>query len=453
DRFLLPSPISSRSTDPLQELPPSSGTGPRPELTAPRYDSPLLRQYDGTGVGIAYIDTGVYPHPDVSSRIVHTEDWVNHRSLPYDDNGHGTESVGNGSGNGYLSHGLYRGPAPGSDIISCKVLNQYGQGKLSDILKAVNWCIDNKDRYNIRVMNLSLGGRAKVNYQDDPLEQAVTRAVDAGIVVVAAAGNEGPGSGTISSPGDNPRVITVGAVDDNNTADTKDDTVPLFSSRGPTPAGFHKPDVLAPGEGIIGPDAPGTPVEEQAQKYRLMHQTVQWLNGMSDADLGNVPDDTLRLIGLSDDTIEAMKQSPQIAREEVQRVMSATARLPLIDNQYIGGPGSSRATPIVSGVVAEMLQANPYLTPEQVKNVLKGTATVLPGVDADTQGAGEINPEKAVQQALDLRADMEAEAAAKEHWEKSPAPVAAKGAASVTLPVSSGKQAPPVEEGGYLAKQ
>ncbi|MHB2016804.1 MAG: S8 family peptidase [Candidatus Xenobia bacterium] len=411
ERYLLPTPTDriQAASDFTDNMPPHDRGVPRPPLAAPRYVSNLTQTYTGRGVGIAFLDTGVYPHPDFtypSDRIVAFHDFVNDRSIPYDDNGHGTHVAGDAAGNGFQSQGLYRGPASGANIVSVKVLNRNGQGKMSDILKGINWVIDHKDEYNIRVLNMSLGNRARADFESDPIERAVERAVDAGICVVAAAGNEGPTEGTICAPGDNPKVVTVGAVDDFNTPSLADDVIDEFSSRGPTAGGVSKPDLLAPGEGIVGPNAPGTPTEEQAEKYGLISQTLDWLMGMRDSDLTHVPVETLKLIGLSDDSIELVKTSPQLARQEIARIARATDRLPLIDNtSYVGAPGTSMATPIVSGVIAEMLEANPSLTPDQVKDILKQTAAPLPNLDQNSQGAGEINPTAAIAKALQMKGE------------------------------------------------
>lgn len=460
DPYLLPMPMASaRSSDPLQEMPPDDAPGPRPPLTSPRYDSDLTRQYTGKHVGIAYVDSGVYPHPDFvagEDRIIAAVDFVNGRTLPYDDNGHGTQSIGNGSGNGHMSNGLFRGTAPESGIISVKVLNQYGQGRMSDIIKGIQWCIDHRHQYNIRVMNLSLGGPAHANYQNDPLERAVMKAWDAGIVVCAAAGNEGPAPGTISSPGDNPKVITVGAFDDNNTpGDISQHRLLQFESVGPTAAGLHKPDVLAPGEDIIGPNAPGTPTEEQAKKYQQMNDAAHWLQGMPDEELSNVPPDVLLMMGLTQDTVSAIKSSVPAARAEIDRIEQATARLPLIDQLYLGSPGSSRATPIVSGLVADMIEANPYLMPDDVKDILKSTARALPGANIDHQGAGEISPDAALRKAIQLRDGMAADPARQAmvaEYDTNPDPASSEDVQPPSVVGADAEQAPAPDEPPYKAK-
>ncbi len=405
DKFLLPSPWERKPEDEVSApiaSEPEPPTTPRAPITAPRWMTPLTQQFTGRGVGIAVIDTGIYPHPDFNmphSRVVAFQDFVNGSTLPYDDNGHGTHTAGDAAGNGFMSGGIYRGPAPEANLVGVKVLDKNGNGTTSNILKGINWAVENKDQYNIRVINLSLGSSQRwAHRKQDPIQQAVEKAVDAGIVVVVAAGNEGPYPGTISAPGDNPRVITVGAVDDRNTPDPRDDRIPAFSSRGKSDS--MKPDLVAPGEGIVGPNAPGTMTEATARKYGQVQKTLTWLEGMADQDLVHVPEDTLRLIGLNQSSIQRFKNSPETARSEVNRLLETTNRLPLIENNYIGMPGTSMAAPIVAGVVAQILEANPHLTPDEVKAILRDSATRLSGYGSEVQGAGSVNPDRALELAL-----------------------------------------------------
>ncbi len=404
DKFLLPSPWERKPEENVEAIAtePAAPTTPRVTLTEPRYASPLTQQFTGRGVGIAIIDTGIYPHPDFNfphSRIVAFQDFVNGSTLAYDDNGHGTHTAGDAAGNGFLSEGLYRGAAPEANLVGVKVLDKSGNGTTSNILKGINWAVENKKQYNIRVINLSLGSSQRwAHRRQDPIQQAVEKAVDAGIVVVVSAGNEGPYPGTISAPGDNPRVITVGALDDRNTPDPSDDRIPAFSSRGKSDT--LKPDLVAPGEGIIGPNAPGTISEATARKYGAVQKTLSWLDRMRDEELVHVPEDTLRLIGLNPSSIQRFKNSPQTARSEINRLIETTNRLPMVSSNYLGMPGTSMAAPIVAGVVAQVLEANPHLSPDEVKQVLRQSATPLPGYGREAQGSGAVNPDRAIELAL-----------------------------------------------------
>lgn len=214
---------------------------------------PHDKGFEGEGVTIAIIDTGVSPHYDLikpKNRIVGFKDLINYRDAPYDDNGHGTHIAGIIGGNGYSSRGRYVGVAPKSSILAVKALDKNGGGSTSKVIEAISYIIETKDKYNIKIINLSIGTPANSTCESDPLCKAVTKAVEAGITVVVAAGNSGPSRGSILSPGTNKNVITVGAVDDKRTVDPSDDTIAHFSSRGPTLDGIQKPDLVAPGVSI-----------------------------------------------------------------------------------------------------------------------------------------------------------------------------------------------------------
>lgn len=379
----------------------------RAKLTRPRFDTPLTRKYTGKNSTIAIIDTGIYPHPDFiqpENRILEFVDFVNGKKVPYDDNGHGTHVAGDAAGSGKMSNGLYKGPAPDAKIVALKALAGKGGGKTSDIIKAITWCIQNKDKYNIRVINMSLGHTAQADYQNDPVNQAVKKAYESGIVVVSAAGNEGPDPKTIACPGDSPYAITVGAVDDMNTPDPGDDIITDFSSRGPTAGGLTKPDLVAPGEAIISTMVPGSDSEKNARRYTNIKETMKWMYKMPDEALMRIPRQSLKLIGLADSTIQRWQSSPEQARKEIKRIFNATQSLPMEKEAYVGMPGTSMAAPIVAGVVAQMLEANPDLTPGQVSQILKMTANKLPGdLPPSIQGMGMVDPHEAIQKALDVK--------------------------------------------------
>ncbi len=220
----------------------------------------------GKGIHIAVVDTGIYPHQDLTkdtNRIVAFKDFVNDKNEPYDDNGHGTHCAGDAAGNGLMSDGKYTGPASGASLIGVKVLDKNGGGRLSAMLKGIAWCIKHKEEYNIRIISLSLGAKAYDSYRDDPLSQAVQSAWHQGIIVCAAAGNDGPKPKTINTPAVNPFIITVGAASDQNTETRADDVIADYSSRGPTIDSLIKPDLYAPGTDIISLLAPGSTIEKQ----------------------------------------------------------------------------------------------------------------------------------------------------------------------------------------------
>jgi subtilisin family serine protease len=307
---------------------------------------------DGTGVGVAIIDSGVANwHDDLGAdRVMRFVDFVNFESAAYDDYGHGTHVAGIIAGSGYDSGGRRRGIAPGATLLVEKVLDGAGQGYISNVISAIDYAIANKDALHLRVINLSVAAGIYESFTTDPLTLAAKRAVDAGLVVVSAAGNLGrnavgePQAGGIGAPGNAPWVITVGASSHMGTVDRSDDTVAAFSSRGPTVIDAQaKPDLVAPGVGI----------ESLAEAGSTLYNTKP----------------LMRLWGT---------------------VQTAT-------EPYISLSGTSMASPVVSGTIALMLQANPSLTPNLVKAILEFTAETHVEYTDLVQGAGFLNARGAVE--------------------------------------------------------
>jgi serine protease AprX len=287
----------------------------------------------GEGVGVAVLDTGVAPMKDFAGRLVHGPDLSGEGTL-VDTDGHGTVMAGAiaGSGADSISNpgGAFTGVAPKATVVAVKVAGRNGVVDVSTVLQAMHWISAYKDQFNIRVLNLSWGTASKQDPAVDPLNYAVERLWKQGIVVVVAAGNSGPNSGTITKPGDDPMVLTVGAYDDKQNTDPSDDVMNAWSSRGPTPTGLAKPDVVASGRYIIASRAYGSRIEAENPKAL---------------------------------------QAPS----------------------YIRGSGTSQAAAVTSGVVALLLKARPELTPDQVKAILKGTAVPIGTKTPNDQGAGRIS--------------------------------------------------------------
>ncbi|MCP5100852.1 MAG: S8 family peptidase, partial [Chloroflexi bacterium] len=284
----------------------------------------------GWEIGIAVIDSGVTPLYPLTYNTQYDyhypglkEGWnaIKNEPIGYDDkNGHGT-IIGSIISNQEINpdNNYYYGIAPDSYIIPVQALNNLGRGKYSDIIAAIEWIIANKDVHNIRIINLSLSAQVKSHYWDDPLNQAVMKAWQEGIVVIAAAGNRGPDPMSVGVPGNNPYIITVGAITDSYTPDDRnDDRVTIFSSAGPTHEGFVKPDVVAPGSHIVG-----------------------------------IIDDGSDL---------SSKQQNNIVRKN-ERLET-----------YYALSGTSMSAAYVSGTVALMLAENPELTPDEVKYRLMASA-------------------------------------------------------------------------------
>ena len=318
--------------------------------------------WDGAGVGVAVIDSGVTTwHDDLTyqgsktsvrvvggQRVAKFVDFVNGRTTAYDDYGHGTHVAGIIAGSGYDSYGAKAGIAPAAHLVSLKVLNGNGGGYVSDVIAALDWAVQNKTAYNIRVINLSVGAPVTESYTTDPLALAAKCAVDAGIVVVAAAGNMGRNAagktvyGAITAPGNAPWVLTVGAYSTQGTFARYDDVMAPYSSHGPTAIDYNaKPDVVAPGTGIVSLSDPTSTLYQTKAAYLLAGSR-------------------------------------------------ATSYKP-----YLSLTGTSMAAPMVSGTAALMIQANPKLTPNLVKAIIEYTAQDY-HYDALTEGAGFLNSRGAV---------------------------------------------------------
>ena len=207
--------------------------------------------YTGKGIGVCILDTGIYEHIDFTGRIWAFYDFLAFKRRPYDDNGHGTHVAGLVAGDGTASMGKYRGAAPGCGIIALKVLDRYGTGSQDDVLRAFRWIRENRQQYRIRVVNISVGTTCNSKRNHARLLESVEQLWDEGVVVVTAAGNQGPRPGSITAPGSSKKVITVGSSDllEGRSA---------ISGRGPTAECVCKPDIVAPGNKIMS-CVPGKP--------------------------------------------------------------------------------------------------------------------------------------------------------------------------------------------------
>ena len=205
----------------------------------------------GKGIGVAVLDTGIYPHIDFDGRITGFRDFLQGKKQPYDDNGHGTHVAGIIGGNGKASQGRYCGIAPGCSLVSLKILDKRGNGNMKDVVKALRWLKMNGKQLGIRIVNISVGTVGKGDRNSALLIQGVEELWDEGFIVVTAAGNMGPEPGSITAPGSSRKVITVGS------SDLLDPTAGI-SGRGPTKECVCKPDILTPGVGIVA-CSPGIP--------------------------------------------------------------------------------------------------------------------------------------------------------------------------------------------------
>ncbi len=337
-----------------------------------------ISNLNGTGVGIAVVDSGIYDahtaflsEDGTASRVVFNKNFVATETRTDDPYGHGTHVAGLAAGNKRVRSGAYAGVAPDAKLIDLRVLDSNGKGKTSWLLAALDWIAANHAAYNIRVVNLSLGSPAIDSYKNDPVCKAIEKLYDLNIVVVAAAGNHGKNSygqkvyGQIHSPGNSPHAITVGASNSFGTDTRTDDKITTYSSRGPTrsslidAAGLRrydnllKPDLVAPGNKLIS-------AESSPNKLRTLTPSLSAYN--------------------FNDQQNAM--------------------------MYLSG--TSMATPNVTGAVALMLEANPQLTSGMVRAILQYTATPIRGYNLLEQGAGQLNVAGAAKLADLVRRDVTA---------------------------------------------
>lgn len=216
---------------------------------------PNMERNRNSPVTIAFLDTGVSLHPDLLDRIIYFKDFVNGRTVCYDDAGHGTHVCGIAAGSGLLSGGKYSGVAPESKIVMVKVLDQNGDGSADMMMQGLAWIVENREKLHIRIVNISIGlGTLKDEEKKQQLLEVVENAWYHGLVVVCAAGNLGPEKGSISPLGVSNKVITVGCHDGGYFRD-KSNRCETYSGRGPTKYAIKKPDLVAPGTDIFSCNA------------------------------------------------------------------------------------------------------------------------------------------------------------------------------------------------------
>ncbi|HEX3900418.1 MAG TPA: S8 family peptidase [Mycobacteriales bacterium] len=286
---------------------------------------------NGAGVGVAVLDTGIDPLPDFGNRLLGGVDLSGAGNPLLDSYGHGTFVAGLIAGDGSSSGGAYPGEATGANLVSIKVAGATGVTDVAKVIQGVAWAINNRVAYGIKVLNMSIGEVPTGPTQLNPLDEAVEAAWQAGITVITSAGNSGPGQGTITSPGDDPDVVTVGALDDTAVASGGATSVASFSSQGPTSAnGWLKPDLVAAGRSVISLRAPGSTID---QSY-------------PSAEVGAA--------------------------------------------NFVGS-GTSFSAAITSGAAALVAQQNPTATPDQIKARLLATATPGPTGNPSLDGHGDLD--------------------------------------------------------------
>jgi serine protease AprX len=290
----------------------------------------------GTGIGVAVVDAGINWQTDLYTRsgqnrvVANVRFNTDYNQTTFDNYGHGSHIAGIVGGNGAASNGQYIGVAPMANIVNVKVSNDNGGATASTVVAGLQWVLEHRAQYNIRVVNISLNSAINESYHLNPLDAAVEILWFNGIVVVVSAGNTG--SGALYPPANDPFVITVGATDDKGTASLSDDTVATFSAYGTTQDGFSKPDLVAPGQNIVS------------------------------------------LYGNRNGVIPTQHPNNRV------------------DSNYFRMSGTSMSAPMVAGAVALLLEDEPNLNPDQVKYRLKATANnIWPGYDAAKAGAGYLD--------------------------------------------------------------
>ncbi|HTG92564.1 MAG TPA: S8 family serine peptidase [Pyrinomonadaceae bacterium] len=348
-------------------------------------------RYTGRGVTIAFLDSGFYAHSDLLEpvnrilayhSIFTSEDDPTRLHTPDVASWHGMMTSVVAAGNGYLSNGLYRGIAPEADLVLVKI-GKTGRIPEKNIEAGLEWVLRNRSRYNLRVVNISAGGDFEQAYLKNPLCQMVEEAVGLGLVVVCAVGNAGMAPRhPVLPPASAPSAISVGGLDDQNSLDRARRGM-YRSSYGPTVDGLQKPEVIAPGIWVAAPILPNTPTADQAHLY---------------AELDSSTDDALREIMRKHKGVDlALDEACDLPIPMLRQLISIKLQEGNVINQhYKFVDGTSFAAPIVSSIIACMLQANPALTPQQVKKILIDSAERVAGVEVDRQGWGVVVPRKAV---------------------------------------------------------
>ena len=354
-------------------------------------------RFTGRGVTMAFLDSGFYAHPDLTeprNRIVAYHSIFaaegDDTSLYTSDvaSWHGMMTSVVAGGSGALSEGVYRGIASEADFVLVKI-GLTGRISEDQIRRGLEWVLEHRDEHNIRVVNISAGGDFEESYLTNELSQTVERCTREGLTVICAVGNAGhmPGH-PVLPPASAPSCIAVGGLDDQNSLDRARRGM-YRSSYGPTVDGLQKPEVIAPGIWVAAPILPHTPTAEQAELYAQ-------LDAASDENLSTVMKENR---GIDKDIDQASGLRLPLLR---QLITIKLREGNVINEHYKYVDGTSFAAPIVSSIVACMLEANAKLTPQQIKRILIATAERVADVEVERQGWGVVNARRAVEVALSL---------------------------------------------------
>jgi serine protease AprX len=352
-------------------------------------------RFTGKGVTIAFLDSGFYAHPDLTTpdnriQAYHSifnaaEDQTSLETIDVA-SWHGMMTSVVAAGNGSLSDGFYRGIASEANVVLVKI-GKSGRISEEQIQSGLEWVLALREKYQIRVVNISAGGDFEESYLTNSLAQTVERCVKEGLVVVCAVGNAGMAPGhRVLAPASAPSAISVGGLDDQNSRDRARRGM-YRSSYGPTIDGLQKPEVIAPGIWVAAPILPHTPTADEAALYSK-------LESAADSELAEI---LTFHPGIDKDLDDARDLPVPLLRQLITIKLHEGN---VIDPNYKYVDGTSFSSPIVASVVACMLEANPRLTPQQVKRILIDTSERVPGIEVDRQGWGVVSPRRAVELAL-----------------------------------------------------
>jgi serine protease AprX len=372
--------------------PPDDASSALPEILPIATRLGADERYAGRGVTIAFLDSGFFAHPDLTTprdRILAYHDLCNEhasRSALFEPNPsawHGMMTSVVAAGSGALSDGRYRGLAHEADLVLVKV-GSVERIVHDDIRRGIEWVLAHRERYNIRVLNISCGGDYEESYLTDGLCRAAEAATRAGITVVAAVGNAGHDPRpVVLPPASAPSVIAVGGFDDGGAGSHARG---YHSSYGPTIDGLLKPEICAPAIWVAAPILPGTPTADQARLLAL-------IDAADDASVRGI---IHAHTGVDGELDAIADRDPYLIR---QLVAVKRRDQKVISGHYKHVDGTSFAAPIVASVVAKMLEANPRLTPQQIRCALMRTARPLPGLGFERQGFGVVQPRVAIEAA------------------------------------------------------
>ncbi len=344
-------------------------------------------KYTGKNVTICFVDSGFCEHPDLSVskkrvRLIvdltgdqDTTDEPDEKSL-----WHGTMTSVICAGDGYLSKGLYRGIASDASLVLLKVQDKNGKIGTENIIKALKWIVENHRQYNIRVVNLSLRDDEATSYKENKVDQLAEQLISEGVTVVAAVGNDD--NGHVYAPANSLNVIAVGGIDDNNRIE--EEKAAYHSTYGKTTDGLMKPELVAHAIWIAAPILPNSAEQKEA---KVLFDMV----ASDDISLLHVLKDNFSITKL-DISILHEKSPDEIRNAIRKRIREAK----YISPHYMHVDGTSFAAPIVTSVIAQLLELQPALKPDQIRQLLFSSAKRLPGIATARQGFGVIQPRKAV---------------------------------------------------------